>query len=277
MKYPLVSIVVPSFNQAHYLPAALDSVMYQEYPNLEIIICNHGSTDNTSEVIRDFMNRIENEEVSYLSRVNLDGTEPVFERESIRRYPKGRSVIVIESTENIGGTASYNEGFKRATGKYCTYLVGDDYFQSNAVSEMVAVLENEDVDFVYADMVVVDDSGHILQRLSKPEYSFERCFCDWFHLGVCRLYRRELHQRSGFYDTEYRNANDYDMYLRFAMDGCRFRHIPRVLYYTRKHDQDNTEEPASWRSEGYLNLLNESVECARRAREFAVTCEKETV
>ena len=265
----LVSVVVPSFNQSEYLPVALDSVMFQDYPNLEIIICNHGSTDDTSDVISDFIKRVGTEKVRYLDKTNeaLDGLE--FVRSEKLRYSQGRHLKVIESRENIGGTASYNEGFRAATGKYCTYLVGDDYLQSNAISEMVQVLETGRVDFVYADMFVVDDRGQILQKLSKPDYSFDRCFCDWFHLGVCRLYRRSLHDASGYYNPDYRNANDYDMYLRFAMDGCRFEHIPKVLYYTRKHDSENPDEPASWCSEGYNNLLRESFKCASRARAFA--------
>jgi len=117
-------------------------------------------------------------------------------------------------------------------------------------------------------MFLVNDGGRILQQLRKPEYTFRACLADWFHLGVCKLYRRTLHETAGFYDPEYRNANDYDMYLRFAMNGCRFRHLSKVLYRVRKHDPDNPAEPAAWRNRGYENLMRESIRCARRARRF---------
>ena len=265
MNLPLVSIIVPSYNQAHYLDAALDSVMFQDYPNIEMIICNHGSTDNTSDVIDRFVKNTETQEVSYLSHMD-ESEDGHFIRETEWRYPQGRKILVLESEENIGGTRSYNEGFKRATGKYCTYLVGDDRFQLNALNRMVSVLESESCDFVYSDMVIVDDDNRILQRLEKPEYSFEACFSNWYHLGVSKLYRTSLHEEVGYYDPEYRNANDYDMYLRFAQHGCRFVHIPEVLYYLRSHDPNDKNEPASWRGNGYENLINESVRCARRAR-----------
>ncbi|MDX2481355.1 MAG: hypothetical protein QNK24_13605, partial [Desulfuromusa sp.] len=67
---------------------------------------------------------------------------------------------------------------------------------------------------------------------------------------------------------EYKNANDYDLFLRFATQGVRFHHIPKVLYCTRKHDPNNLAEPASWRNNGYDNLIAESTLCARRARRY---------
>lgn len=266
---PLVSIVVPTFNQAHYLPAALDSVMFQDYSSIEIIICNHGSTDNTSEVISQFVRDVDCGEVFYLKRYDPSETENKFIRHYEKRYPAaGRKIIVCEGKENIGGTASYNEGIKAASGAYCTYLVGDDCFFPNAISAMVEILKKGVADFVYADMFLINDQGRILQHLKKPDYSFNACFVDWFHLGACKLYRRALHAEVGWYDPSYRNANDYDMYLRFAMAGCRFAHIPKPLYCVRKHDSENSSEPASWRNNGYQNLILESILCAERARNY---------
>lgn len=265
---PLVSIIVPTFNQARYLPISLDSVMFQDYPDIEVIICNHGSTDDTSTVIRDFLAAVDKSEVSFLHHLDETAATKKLIRQYEPRYPQNRIIKVLESLENIGGTSSYNEGFKAATGKYCTYLVGDDLLLPTAISDMAACLESQARDFVYADMFVVDDQGRILQHLKKPEYSFQACFADWFHLGVCKLYRRALHDAAGFYDPNYRNANDYDMYLRFAMAGAKFQHLPKTLYCTRKHDPKNPDEPASWRNDGYSNLMRESILCAQRARRY---------
>lgn len=266
--YPLVSIIVPTFNQAHYLPMALDSAMFQDYPNIEIIICNHGSTDNTSNIIENFLTEVTQAEVSFLKRCDHENKEDPFERHYELRYPQNRSITLVQSSENIGGTSSYNEGFKKAKGEFCTYLVGDDYLLPNAIGEMVDQLQKTGCDFVYADMFLVDDRGRILQHLKKPEYSFKACFADWYHLGVCKLYRKALHDSVGYYDPSYRNANDYDMYLRFAMAGASFRHINKPLYCVRKHDRDNVAEPASWRNNGYENLMRESVICSKRAQDF---------
>lgn len=265
---PLVSVVVPTFNQGNYLPVALDSVMFQSYPNIEIIICNHGSTDGTSEIIANYLDAVDTQQASYLHHMEIRGGEEHLVRKEEGRFPGGRLLKYIEGEEDIGGTSSYNEGFKRARGTYCTYLVADDYFLPHAIARLVETLENSQADVAYSDLFVVDDGGRILQRLSKPEYTFDACFCDWFHLGVSRLYRKTLHEGAGWYDPEYRNANDYDMFLRFAMAGAKFVHLPEVLYCTRKHDPKNPDEPASWRDSGYENLMRESIKCAKRARRY---------
>ena len=70
---------------------------------------------------------------------------------------------MLESKVNIGGTNSYNEGFKVAAGRYCTYLVADDYFLPNAINVMVEALERTKADVVYSDLFVVNDAGRILQ------------------------------------------------------------------------------------------------------------------
>ena len=145
---PLVSIVVPTFNQGYYLPIALDSVMFQDYGNIEIIITNHGSTDGTSEVIKSWLNEVKTESVSFLHHYQENGS-PEFVRHTDRRYPANRRITVIESNENIGGTNSYNEGFKKAIGEFCTYLVADDYFLPHAVSTMVHALTTGNVDVVF--------------------------------------------------------------------------------------------------------------------------------
>ncbi len=266
--YPLVSIIVSTFNQAKYLPIALDSVMFQSYPNIEIIICNFGSTDNTSEIIQSYFTKEIDQDVSYLAYLKEEDGKTVHVRKYEKRFPIHRDIRVLGSKVNIGGTKSYNEGFKVAVGKYCTYLVADDYFLPDAITEMVDALEGKKTDVVYSDLFVINDAGRILQYLKKPDFSFQACFADWFHLGVSRLYRRELHHKFGFYDPEYRNANDYDLFLRFAMQGVRFNHIPKVLYCTRKHDPNNPSEPASWRNNGYENLIVESTACAKRAKRY---------
>ena len=265
---PLVSIVVSTFNQGQYLPRALDSVMFQSYANIEIIICNFGSTDGTSEIIHTYVSKEIDEEVSYLERLADTNGNADYVRKYEKRFWHNRKLKVLEDPKNIGGTNSYNRGFKAAEGKYCTYLVADDYLLPDAIAAMVQTLEETAADVVYSDLFVVNDHGRILQYLRKPDYSFKACFADWFHLGVSRLYRRELHEAVGYYDPAYINANDYDMFLRFAMHGASFVHIPSVHYCTRKHDPANPAEPASWRNNGYENLIDESTRCARRAKRF---------
>jgi glycosyltransferase involved in cell wall biosynthesis len=268
MKHPLVSVVIPTYNQGQYLVSAVDSVLFQDYPLIEVLICNHGSTDNTSDIIKNIIHCYENDKVSCLDHMkdSDDGSVKLIRSEA-RRYPKGRIIKVFESNENIGGTASYNIGFRNATGVYATYLVGDDRLAPGFMKRLVFELEESGADYVYADMAVVDDSDRILQVLRKPDYSFKKCLADWYHLGVAKLYRLNLHIDAGYYDESLRNANDYDMALRFALAGAKFKHVSEILYFLRNHCKDGLNEPANWRNGGYRNLIRESILCARRARQ----------
>jgi glycosyltransferase involved in cell wall biosynthesis len=256
-----VSVVVPTFNQARYLPVALDHVLQQDYPEMEVIVVDGGSTDGTPEVLEKYVRETLHETVRWADR--CDG-EVLFR--TTPRFETPRDLEIVRFDHDIGATETYNEGFRRATGDFVTYVVADDIPHVGMVRRLAETLEGGDVDFAYADMQVVDDGGRILRVIRKPDYSFERCFADWFHLGVARLYRREWHDRAGLFDPAYRSANDYDMYLRMAMAGCTFRHVPEVLYSVRHHGEDRRtgqHDPAANR-----RLFEESMRCAHRAREW---------
>jgi glycosyltransferase involved in cell wall biosynthesis len=258
---PKVSLVVPTYNQAQYLGACLDSIYFQDYPNIEVIVVNDCSPDDTAEVIAEFQRAVKEDKVSYASNYN-ERTDEV-ERTWRHRYPQhGRELVVMHNERNMGSTRTYNRGFEAATGAYITYIASDDICHPQMVSEMVAVLESGEADFVYADMFVIDDAGRILREFRVPDYSFEACFRDWYLCGVAKLYRRELLGRFGLMNPDYL-ANDHEQYLRFAMQGVRFRHIPKVLYSVRSHDQRNTgvHSSANWKK-----LMEESKHLVREAR-----------
>lgn len=259
-----VSIVVPTYNQAKYLPITVDHILQQDYPDIEVIVVNAASPDNTREVIDEYVGKTLREEVSTVDR--YDAEPGTVRRRVYARFELKRDMVVKHLDRDPGISEMFNVGLRLAKGEYATYIVSDDIPHPTMISEMVAALERERVDFVYADMNVVDDAGRVLQTMRKPDYSFERCFADWFHLGVARLYKRAWHDKVGLFDPAYRNANDYDMYLRMAMAGCAFYHLPKTLYSVRVHEPyrpTNQHTP-----ERNANLHRESIACALRAREF---------
>ncbi len=260
---PLVSIIVPTYNQGEFLAACLDSLWFQDWPNLEIVIVNDGSTDDTEQVIEDYQREVERDERSFASHYDPDKDE--IGRVFHPRYPKeGRALRVLRHERNRGLAAALNTGFQACAGTYCTYVPSDDACFPSMFSEMVAVLE-AGADFVYADMFIVDGDGRIVRRFALPEYSFERCFADWYLCGVAKLYRRELHEKFGWYD-EGLLAHDHELFQRFAMKGAVFRHIPKVLMSLRDHDRSREVDlhaPESWKK-----LLEESKRLVGEARAF---------
>lgn len=265
-KSPLVTIVIPSFNQGNYLPACVDHCLFQTYGNLELVIVDGGSTDGTKSYLRSLEWRIKNATLDPVSCMAGDDT---LIREPILTYPQNRRIRIITFEEDIGATATYNKGLEKAGGKYCTYVVGDDLPHPHMIEEMVAVLEKSGADFIYSDMNLVDDRGRILRQVRLPDYNFKKCFADWFHLGVSKLYRTALHEKVGLMDERYSAANDYDHYLRFAMAGAGFHHLSRVLYSVRWHGP-NRKTGQHTDSQNAI-LLEESRRCSKRARAYLQT------
>lgn len=258
-----VSVVVPVYNQARYLPACLDALWFQEYPELEVLVVDDGSTDGAAEVLADYARALAGDTASFAS--HFDATRNVIERASHPRYPrKGRRFRVLTHEKNRGLAAALNTGFAAATGAYCTYIPADDVAVPSMIGELAAAL-SAGADFAYADMAIVDDAGRWLRRFSLPDYSFERSFGDWYLCGVAKLYRRGLHDRYGFYD-ENLLAHDHELFLRFAEAGARFVHLPRVLLYVRDHGRREVDihAPESWN-----RLLEESKGLVLRARAHA--------
>ena len=264
MTQPAVSIIVPTYNQGQYLAACLDSIWFQDYPDLEIIVVNDGSTDSTQAVLNAYQHAVANDRTSFASRYNE--TTDAIERTWHPRYPQeGRRLRIVQHECNRGLAPALNTGFGAATGEYCTYVPSDDMLLPSMISEMVEELE-AGADFVYADMAIVDDACHWVRRFALPDYSFEGCFADWYLCGVAKLYCTDLHRRCGWYD-ETLLAHDHELFLRFAEHGAVFRHIPRVLMYVRDHAKRETDihAPSSW-----TRLLEESKVLVRRARSHAL-------
>ncbi|GFK95937.1 PGL/p-HBAD biosynthesis glycosyltransferase [Fundidesulfovibrio magnetotacticus] len=264
MSCPLVSVVVPTYNQARYLGACLDSIWFQDWPNIELVVVDDCSTDETRQVIERFAADVADETASFASY--YDEAADVIERTVHPRYRReGRTLTVLRNETNRGSTPTYNRGFRAAGGDYCTYVASDDLLHPQMVSTLARPLDAGEADFVYSDMFVFDDAMRILREFKVPDYSFDRCFRDWYLCGVSKLYRRSLHERCGWYDETYL-ANDHDLYLRFALAGARFLHVPRTLYSVRTHDNRavNVHSSANW-----ARLLEESKRLVRSARAAA--------
>lgn len=266
---PLISIVVPTFNQIEYLPACIDHCLFQTYPNLEIIIVDGGSTDGTKEFLKNLYQKVQITTANPVSYMN-DSGEIV--RKEVKVYPENRQVKILTFIEDIGPTRTYNEGLKVVKGKYCTFIVGDDIPHPHMIEELVSAIEFMGVDFVYSDMNLVDDSNRIVRQMRLPDYSFESCFARWYHLGVSRLYKTEWHNKVGLMNEKFQSANDYDHYLRFAKAGAKFYHVPKILYSVRHHGDDR--KTGQHTADRYARLIEESKTCAKRARAWFADMKK---
>jgi glycosyltransferase involved in cell wall biosynthesis len=258
-----ISVVIPSYNHSRYIEACLDSIYFQDYPNIELIIVDDKSSDNSQEVIANWINGVEVQVTSFASRYNEDNDE--IERTIHKRYNRtGRTIKFYKNKENFGSTKNYNRGFRAATGDYCTFIASDDIAHPQLLSTLASPLDRDDADFVYCDMFVIDDQQRILREFKLPDYSFKKSFCDWYLCGVATLYRRDLHHLFGYYD-ESAMADDHECYLRFALGGARFLHIHKTLYSVRTH---NNRKQGLHEKNRYKKLLDHSGRLTIKARKW---------
>lgn len=260
--HPLISVVVPSYNHGRYIGACLDSLMFQDYPNLEIVITDDASTDDSVAVIRRFLRDVAGATASYACR--YDAAADVIERAVHPRYARtGRRIVFLRAEANGGSTANYNRGLAHCAGEYCTFVPADDICHPQLFSALARPLLDDVADFAYADMFVVDDDMRILREFRLPEHSFDASFRNWYLCGVAKLYRRALHDRFGPFD-ETADADDHECFLRFALGGARFVHVPHTLYSVRSHEGRENGLHAPGR---FARLLEHSKRLTLMARE----------
>lgn len=260
---PLVSITVPAYNQAQYLRPCLDSLWFQDYPRLEIVVVNDGATDQTAAVLESFQQDIAHARASYASHYDtfaerIDRTSHLVYRQD------GRSLRVVTHPHNRGLAAALNTGWQHSTGEFTTYVPCDDIAYPHMIACLVDALKAKDAEFAYGDMHIVDDAMHILRRFALPEYSFRACFGDWYLCGVCKLYKRSLHAQYGGYE-ETLLAHDHALFQRFALGGVSFVHVKQALLAVRDHPESRQVDihaPANW-----SRLLEESKALVVQARE----------
>jgi glycosyltransferase involved in cell wall biosynthesis len=206
IKRPLVSIVTPSYNQGQFIEATLLSVKNQDYPNIEHLVIDGGSSDNTVEILK-----------KYEKEYNLKW---------ISEPDKGQSDAV-------------NKGFERARGQIMGWLNSDDvYVDRHAISCVVSKSkESSDVDVIYGDGIDIDENNLVLKAIhSIPWFSFNRLIRFDFIIQPSCFFSRETVQQHKL-DTKIDLPMDYEYYLRLAAQGLKFRHVNKLLSATRWHEQ----------------------------------------
>jgi glycosyltransferase involved in cell wall biosynthesis len=205
---PLVTVVIPCYNQAHFLTEAIESVLSQSYPNFEVVVVDDGSTDDTSEVAS--------------------------------RYPQKVRLI---RQENRGLSGARNTGIGHASGEYVVFLDADDRLLPKALEVGIEQLEaHPECAFVSGHCRWISGDGSPLagwkqDRVEGDPYVELLRGCPIFVPAV--TYRRSVFESVGGFDTSFKASEDYDLYYRIA------RKFPIYCYDTlvaeiRRHDANMT-------------------------------------
>lgn len=184
MSLPLVSIVTPSYNQARYLEATIRSVLDQDYPRIEYIVVDGGSTDGSVEVLEKYAPRL----------------------------------AWWVSEKDGGQTDAVNKGFARARGEILAWINSDDTYEPGAVAAAVSFLrDRSEVGLVYGDANYIDEAGRVIGRFPAAQTDYRRLRRGYVHVPQqAAFFRADLWRQVGPLDPSFYFAMDYDLWVRIA-------------------------------------------------------------
>lgn len=200
MDLPLVTVVTPSYNMAAFLPEAIESVLSQDYPRIELLVMDGGSTDGTAELLKSYEPRL--------------------------RYAMG---------PDAGPADAIHRGFLQGSGEIFAWLNADDRLLPGAIRTAAGHLAaHPETDVVYGEANWIDERGAVLGRYPTLPFDAKMLEQDCFICQPAAFLRAASYRRCGL-DASVKCSFDYDLWIRMAKLGFRFEALPQVLAESRMH------------------------------------------
>lgn len=217
MNQPLVSVCIPAYNNAGYIKDTIESILGQTYQNIELIIVDDNSKDDTLKIVQSI---------------------------------EDKRVKVYHNDENLGMVGNWNKCLSLATGDYIKLICADDMVDQNAIEiEAKAMMENPTANLVESDTRLVDINGkktgafHRYHKSGlvngKKVAKASLIFQNFFGAPVNNLIRRTALENVGYFDTSFTYILDFDMWIRLACSGDVFI-IHQLLNSFRIRNDSNT-------------------------------------
>lgn len=215
---PLVSVVVPTRNRPDFLCRALQSILAQTYPAIEILVVNDGGVD-VQELIS------------------------CLDQKGVIRY--------FNLPASIERSAARNYALRQAKGRYIAYLDDDDRYYPEHIATLVNQLQKADAQVAYsvARRVAGDFVDGVLQVTEDDipfalEYNPQRLLVENYIPILCLMHERDLLEKTGLFDESLTRLEDWDLWIRFAQQ-TRFAYVPAVTCEFTRHAGDSTGAPAN--------------------------------
>jgi glycosyltransferase involved in cell wall biosynthesis len=200
---PKISIITPSYNQGHFIEETILSILNQNYQNLEYIIIDGGSTDNTVEIIKKYQDKIH----------------------------------YWVSEKDDGQTHAINKGFKLANGDIIGWVNSDDLLVENGLNNLIKGFEQyKDADFIHGQSIILKENGN--RELLYPE-NFPNLTLEYFgsfpFFQPASFFKRAILERTGYLDESFYSTMDFDFFLRIALNfSVHFIDLPIALFREQK-------------------------------------------
>jgi glycosyltransferase involved in cell wall biosynthesis len=203
----LVSIVTPSYNQSRFIEATIQSVLFQDYPQIEYLVVDGASTDGTADIIRKYEDRL----------------------------------AWWVSEKDRGQTDAINKGFARAKGEVLAWLNSDDTYEPGAIDAAVNYLQKHlEVGMIYGDCNYINENGEVIGQFQSRQTSYRRIRRGYNHIPQQTMFfRAELWKQVGPLDPSFHYAMDYDLWTRIAA-RTEIKYVPQIWANFRLHTSGKT-------------------------------------
>ena len=199
-----VTIVTPVFNQADTLTETIESVLAQSYKNIEYIIVNDGSTDNTQTIIEKYENKIK-----------------------------------IMNQKNLGQSSALNNAWRVASGEYLTYLSADDILYKDGIKNLISHIDGT-ADIYYPDYDLIDRASNKIEEIRTKNYCRNDLVCKLIcQPGLATIFKSEVFWRIGGWNDQLSFVPDLEFWLK-ASQFANFKRVPIVCGGFRIHGKSGS-------------------------------------
>jgi glycosyltransferase involved in cell wall biosynthesis len=227
-EWPRLALVTPSYNQGQFLKRTIDSVLGQNYPHIDYVVMDGGSTDESVAILRSY----------------------------------GDKLKWVSEPDN-GQTHAINKGFARTTGAIRGYLNSDDTLLPGAVEKVVNYfLAHSACDTVYGKAHLTDAEDKVLGDYNTADYSFQRLLEDCCICQPAAFWRASIAERVGPFDESLHLSMDYDYWMRIDLLGGRIEHLHDYLACSRVHDATKTMTQRTQVFEEVIRVCWKNAGCA---------------
>lgn len=220
---PKISIVTPSFNQGKYLEQTICSILDQNYPNLEYIIVDGGSTDESGDIIK--------------------------------KYSSKLSYWIIE--KDSGQSEAINKGLRKSTGDIVTWIASDDLLSENSLNRIATIFSTlpRSVGLIHGNAILFNNKKNVRIDKGYPLQNVERKLAGMTFAQPSSFIRRSFLDETGLLNTNYHYGMDYDLFSRLSL-VCEFHYADELFSKYRLHENSKSETSQKGFAEDWKLIFN---------------------